>query len=32
MDAAGSGSCSMAVFFISGVEPRDPPTRELVNL
>ena len=31
MDGTGSGSCPMACFGISGVEPSGSATRELVN-
>jgi hypothetical protein len=31
MDGAGSGSCPVAGFGISGVEPSGSATRELVN-
>jgi hypothetical protein len=31
VDGTGSGSCPVAGFGISGVEPSGPTTRELVN-
>ena len=31
MDGTGSGSCAMAGFGISGVEPTGSATRQLVN-